>query len=123
MIIDNRQHGRVGDVLKGHLSADIKLSLLTNRFYHEHLYKLYADIISRITASQSACITDRFSIADNAEHKRELLNVIEKLQSQVDELRNRLKEESQFNEKVQLNMELKKLEEQVEAKQKSLGEL
>lgn len=31
MIIDNRQNGRVGDVFKNHVSADAKLSVLTNR--------------------------------------------------------------------------------------------
>lgn len=98
-------------------------SLDISHFSYDHLYKLYADIISRITALQSASITGRFTVVDNPEGQRKLLNEIALLQTQVNELKSLLKKEDRFNEKVRINIELKRFEQQVADKQKRLGEL
>lgn len=98
-------------------------SLDISHFSYDHLYKLYADIISRITALQSASVTGRFSVVENPAGQRELLGEIASLQTQVNELKSLLKKESQFNEKVRINVELKSVEQQVTEKQKLLGEL
>jgi len=89
----------------------------------KNLYKLYEAIINRIIALQSASITDSFAIASDSMLQRTLLEELAKLQTEANVLRNQLKKEDQFNEKVQLNVKLKTLEQQMIQKRRKLEDV
>ena len=97
------------------------LNFLTLSF--ENLYKLYEAIINRITALQSAAITYSFVIASDSMLQRVLLEELAKLQTEAKTLRSQLKKEDQFNEKVQINMALKKLEQKMIQKRRKLEDV
>lgn len=205
MIIDNKQHGRAGDVLKQSLTSNADVSIITNRFSifayqemrrefsslnslrillsnpfvlimnsedhtllslspkrinradntkrtiessigtdwidtqnpgefetlflkslslssmsYENLYKLYEAIIERITALQSSKYVSAFTIALDATAQRLGLDQIASLQSRMSECRNRLKKADQFNEQMQINIEIKEIEKQIDLAKQGL---
>lgn len=207
MIIDNKQHGRAGDVLKQSLTSNADVSIITNRFSifayqemrrefsslnslrillsnpfvlimnsedhillslslspkrinradntkrtiessistdwidtknlgefetlfleslslssmsHENLYKLYEAIIERITALQSSKYVSAFTIPLDATAQRLGLDQIASLQSRMSECRNRLKKADQFNEQMQINIEIKEIEKQIDLAKQGL---
>ena len=95
-------------------------SLECSKLPFENLYKLYEAIISRITALQSSEYISSFVISEDAPKQRLRLEQISSLQSRIIELRNRLKKSDQFNEKMQLNIEIKELEKQMELEKQGL---
>lgn len=92
---------------------DIKQMRFTN------FYTLYSDIVDVISIYKVSDI-----IADNASitgaEARALSTQIEEIESQITNLRAKLKKESQFNRKMELNIEIKKLE---KVRQRYLGEI
>lgn len=207
MIIDNKQHGRAGDVLKQSLTSNADVSIITNRFSifayqemrrefsslnslrillsnpfvlimnsedhillslslspkrinradntkrtiessistdwidtknlgefetlfleslslssmsHENLYKLYEAIIERISALQSSKYVSAFTIPLDATAQRLGLDQIASLQRLMSECRNRLKKADQFNEKMQITIEIKEIEKQIDLAKQGL---
>lgn len=205
MIIDNKQHGRAGDVLKQSLTSNADVSIMTNRFSifayqemrrefsslnslrillsnpfvlimnsedhmllslspkrinradntkrtiessistdwidtknlgefetlfleslslssmsHENLYKLYEAIIERISALQSSKYVSAFTIPIDGAAQRLGLDQIASLQRRMSECRNRLKKADQFNEKMQITIEIKEIEKQIDLAKQGL---
>lgn len=207
MIIDNKQHGRAGDVLKQSLTSNADVSIITNRFSifayqemrrefsslnslrillsnpfvlimnsedhillslslspkrinradntkrtiessistdwidtknlgefetlfleslslssmsHENLYKLYEAIIERISALQSSKYVSAFTIPIDGAARRLGLDQIASLQRLMSECRNRLKKADQFNEKMQITIEIKEIEKQIDLAKQGL---
>lgn len=82
---------------------NIKQMCLTN------YYTLYSDIVDAISifnASQLIGVQKELT----GEQARALTAQIERLEQQIAELKAQMKKETQFNRKVELNMEIKKLE-------------
>ena len=90
---------------------DIKQMRFTN------FYALYSDIVDTISIyNLSAIMTTDDRIT--GEEARELSAQIEDIEQKITSLRARLKKESQFNRRMELNIEIKKLEQN---KNKLLG--
>lgn len=72
----------------------------------------YEDLLRCIIAFQSAQMTGRFEVPDHGKTQQtvEQLGRIRQLEEEMTHLRSALKKESQFNRKVDLNVQLKKLE-------------
>ena len=95
-------------------------SLKVNRLSFENFYRFYADISScSIVALEAASLGVGFSTADTSQ-KKPIVDKINKLNEQIRSLRNAIKKESQFNAKVRLNMQVKKLHEKIEGLKRSL---
>lgn len=87
-------------------------SIKVNRLSFENFYSFYADITSRIVALEAASMGAEFS-TDDTSQKKPIVDKINKLKEQIASLKNTIKKESQFNAKVRLNMQIKKLEEEI----------
>lgn len=92
-----------------------KLDIKQMRFIN--LYTLYSDIVDAISIYNISVI---IPINDNITgvEARELSAKIEKLELEITSLRAKLKKESQFNRKMEMNIEIKRLEQK---KNKLLG--
>jgi hypothetical protein len=91
-------------------SCDIK------GFSYNNFFTFYSDIVKRIIALNCAELSGVFSVdSKHLEHDRaKVLNSIKKLQHMQTELRSELKKESQFNRKVELNVQIKNVSKQIE---------
>lgn len=78
---------------------------------------LYAALLDRVTALQSACRTGEYHVFGGTSHheQRQLLLEAEAIENQVREHRAAIARETQFNRKVELNMKIKRLEERLDA--------
>lgn len=72
-------------------------------------YTLYSDLVDTISIYKVADIVKDKAPITGAE-ARELVRQIEAIDKQITSLRSRLKKESQFNRRMELNIEIKKLE-------------
>ncbi len=70
-------------------------------------FSLYSGFVDTISIHNASAITDK---EINGEQARELITKIEELDSQISNLKSRVKKETQFNKKVELTLEMKKLE-------------
>lgn len=89
-------------------------SLSLSSMSYENLYKLYEAIIERITALLCSKHVATFTIPTDGTTQRLGLEQIASLQSRMSELRNRLKKADQFNEKIQINIDIKEIEKQID---------
>jgi len=92
-----------------------KLDIKQMRF--THLYTLYSDIVDAISIYNLSVIIPTDDTVTGAK-ARELSAKIEDIEQRIANLRSKLKKESQFNRKMELNMEIKRLE---QSKNKLLG--
>jgi hypothetical protein len=103
------------DWLDGDSALFAKLDIREMRF--TNFFTLYSDIVDTISIYKVSDV-----IADNAPitgaEARALSTQIEEIDGQITSLRARLKKESQFNRKMELNIEIKRLEQN---KNKLLG--
>ena len=90
---------------------DIKQMRFTN------FYTLYSDIVDAISIYNLSAIMPTDDTVTGAK-ARELSAKIEEIEGQINSLRAKLKKESQFNRKMELNIEIKRLE---QSKNKLLG--
>lgn len=90
---------------------DIKQMRFTN------FYTLYSDIVDAISIYNLSAIMPTDDTITGAE-ARELSAKIEDIEQRIANLRSKLKKESQFNRKMELNIEIKRLE---QSKNKLLG--
>jgi len=91
-------------------------SCTITRFSFNNFYEFYGDLTARIVALNCAHLNGTYTL-DNALSREEriaLLNRVRQSQQQLAELRAALKNESQFNRKVELNMQIKKLAQELE---------
>lgn len=103
------------DWLESESSLFVKLDIKQMRF--ANFFALYSDIVDAIS------IFNLSTIMPSEEHitgveARELSNQIEEVAQKIASLRSRLKKEVQFNRKMELNIEIKRLEQN---KNKLLG--
>ena len=94
-------------------------SLQIQKLSFENFHKFYQDICDRIVALKASALNKAFSI-DQTPQKKQVLNKIESLQEQIVSLKSAIKKESQFNAKVRLNMQIKKLDNEIERLKSSL---
>ena len=96
-------------------------SLCVTSFSFNNYFEFYSDLTERMVALQCSEISGQYSYGKNAPdvNRVEVLEKINTLTGKQNELRSILKKETQFNQKVELNMQIKKLSEQIQM-QKSL---
>ncbi len=92
-----------------------KLDIRQMRF--TNFYTLYSDIVDAISIYKLSAIMPADNTITGAE-ARELSAKIEDIEQRIANLRSKLKKESQFNRKMELNIEIKRLE---QSKNKLLG--
>lgn len=91
-------------------------------FSYHNFYEFYGDLTARIIALNCAHLNGTFNLdtALSRQERLDLLTHIRQTQQQLAELRAALKNESQFNRKVQLNMQIKQLEQQFNQQRQQL---
>jgi len=103
------------DWLDGDNALFAKLDIRQMRF--TNFFTLYSDIVDAISIYKVSDVIDYNASITGAE-ARALSTQIEEIDGQITSLRARLKKESQFNRKMELNIEIKRLEQN---KNKLLG--
>ncbi len=91
-------------------------SLTITNFSYNNFYEFYSDLTEQIVALNCAELSGVFTAEASLDYgnRAEILKRIDSLQQERKELRTALKKESQFSQKVELNMQIKKLTEQIE---------
>jgi len=97
------------DWLEHDSSLLYKLDMTAMRF--TNYYTLYSDIVDTISVYKVSNIISN-EVELTGEEARALTSKIESLDQQINALRVKLKKETQFNRKMELNIEIKKLERQ-----------
>ena len=101
-----------------------------SRFSYANFYAFYQDIVQRIVALNCAERTGRYSLPavdDSAQgdapamRRLEHLRALHELEKQQASLRSAMKNETQFNQRVELNMRIKKLTDEMASIQAQLG--
>jgi DNA uptake protein ComE-like DNA-binding protein len=92
------------------------------RFSYRNLYDFYQDIVRRIVALNCATHTGHYELApDNKKTDRlDSLRQLEQLQQQRAELRNKLKKEKNMGTQVQLNTQVKQINDRIESIKQAL---
>ena len=103
------------DWLESDSALFAKLDIKQMRF--TNFYALYSDIVDAISIYNLSAIMPMDENITGAEARR-LSAKIEDIEQEIVSLRSKLKKESQFNRKMELNIEIKKLE---RSKNKLLG--
>lgn len=104
---------------EAHFLASLAVSGLPNR----NLFALYQGWLDRVAALEAAQITGTFTPPDSdgrAQGLREGLDVRTRLQRDLATLRAQAEKEKQLNRRVELNLEIKRLEAKVAATEKTL---
>ncbi len=73
-----------------------------------NFYSLYSGIVDKISIMRAQELTDNVQIT--GEEARELTAKIQELDSKIASLKSKIKKETQFNKRMELNIEIKKLE-------------
>lgn len=83
---------------------------------YQNFYAFYGDLTARIVAFNCAKLSGSFSLESDLsrEQRVENLNTIRQAQQKLIELRAALKNESQFNRQVALNVQIKQLTQEIE---------
>lgn len=89
-------------------------SLKLKHLSFENFQAFYKDICDRIVALEASALGAGFS-TDQTSQKKQILDKIQPLQEKIASLKSAIKKETQFNAKVRLNMQVKKLSEEIEA--------
>ena len=93
-------------------------------FSYRDLYAFYQDVLKRIIALNCAELSERYSLESGnglqSEDRAKSLKEIEKLQQEQGEIRNKLKSEKNMGTKVQLNTQMKKVNDRIEAIKREL---
>lgn len=98
-------------------------SLALSGLHARDLYTLYQGWLDRVTALQAASITGKFTLpgaADSAAAQREALAAHARLHRDIASLRARAEQETQMNRRVELNLQIKRLEAELAAATKAL---
>jgi hypothetical protein len=103
--------------------VDFLASIALSRLPSRDLFTLYQGWIDRVAALESACITGAFAAPASAERalaRRDALDAHARLQRDLTALRAQAAKEKQINRRVQLNLEIKRLEAELTATTKAL---
>lgn len=102
-----------GDEESAALEADFRASLPLARLPSSNLFELYGGWIGRIEALKAARITGSYGVS--GEHRTGALAGHESLKLQLVKLRKQARQEKQMNRRVDLNLEIKKLDAELSA--------
>lgn len=94
-------------------------SLEISRLSFENFYRFYQDICDRIVAFEAALMGADFS-TEQTPKRKQTLDKIKTIQEEITSLQGAMKKETQFNAKVDLNIKIKKLLENIESLRKKL---
>ncbi len=81
-----------------------------------HFFAFYSALVERFVALDCARFSGKFRLnseADKQQLRKNILGECHKLQLQISEIRLRIKKETQFNRKVELNSKIKELEQKL----------
>ena len=98
-------------------------SLAVSNLPAQNLFALYQGWIDRVVALEASQITGKFALPDSTERASELrdhLNIHTELQRKLGVLRSQAQKEKQINRRVELNLEIKRLESKLAATGKAL---
>lgn len=95
-------------------------SVQYNQLNHSNLFKLYQSLMQRLTALLIAEKTGQFKLNGSSENQsqeqldqqRQRLKNIQKLDKEITKLKSKIASTQQFNEKVELNLQLQRLNKQ-----------
>lgn len=99
-------------------------SLVLSGLPHRDLFTLYQGWLDRIAALEAAQITGSFTAPESADRAfalREGLDTHARLQREIATLRAQAEKEKQLNRRVELNLEIKRLEAELTAAEKNLS--
>lgn len=88
-------------------------SLEMNRLSFENFYRFYQDICEHIVAYEASLLSGSFS-TEQTPQRKQILDKIKIIQEEITSLRGAMKKETQFNAKVDLNIKIKKLNDDLE---------
>lgn len=77
-----------------------------------NLYKLYQGLIGEIIRFNASLLTEQYIETLNIEVIKEQYNAIITIDQKIEDLRSKIKKESQFNKRLELNVQVKILEQQ-----------
>ena len=103
--------------------ASFLASLAVSRLPARDLFALYEGLLERVAALEAARITGTFAAPESAERAsvvREGLDIYDRLRRELAILRAKADKEKQINRRVELNIEIKRLEAELAAAQKTL---
>jgi len=103
---------------------DFMASLATSALPHTHFLAFYSAIVDRLVALNCSRLTGEYRLeaeADNRREQRKRLATCHDLEGRIEELRNKIKKETQFNRQVELNVKMKELEKELEVRIEELG--
>lgn len=94
----------------------IHISNLSSR----NLYKLYQDLTGHVVRFNASLLTKEYIEEVDTNIVKEQYDAIESLNKEIEGLKSKIKKESQFNKRLELNVQIKRLEQQ---KEKMIAEL
>ena len=86
-------------------------------FSHQDLFTYYQELVRRLVALQTARFTGKFSLTANAEAdklRQENLQALKQLELQLVSLKTQVKNETQFNRKLEGNVQIKQVKQQIQ---------
>ena len=86
-------------------------------FSHQDLFTYYQELVRRLVALQTARFTGKFSLTANAEAdklRQENLQALKQLELQLVSLKTQVKNETQFNRKLEGNVQIKHIKQQIQ---------
>ena len=78
-------------------------------FSHANFYRFYSDFADEIHLYNLQCRTKSVNLEMMAQQAKEQLNKLDGIDDQIADLRVQMKKETQFNRRVEINLEIKKL--------------
>lgn len=82
-------------------------------FSHANFYRFYSDFTDKIHLYNLQCRMKSVNLEMTAQQAKERLNQLDEIDAKIADLRAQMKKETQFNRRVEINMEIKKLEEKI----------
>lgn len=75
---------------------------------YSHFYRLYMDIADQVNRYNASLLTENYVEAIDSQEVKSLYRQVEACDTEIQRLRVKLKKESQFNKKVELNVQIKR---------------
>jgi hypothetical protein len=102
-------------------NSEIELAFLeqlnATSYSHQDLFTYYQELMRRVVALQTAKFTGKFSLTANAEAdklRQENLEALKQLELQLVSLKAQVKNETQFNRKLEGNVQIKQVKQQIQ---------
>ena len=86
-------------------------------YSHQDLFAYYQDLVRRLLALQTARFTGKYSLTADAEAdklRQENLQALKQLELQLVSLKAQVKNETQFNRKLEGNVQIKQVKQQIQ---------